>query len=153
MLLVAQAHQQPQPQAEAALLRGLRALVSKVKLQGPLFFDPHQQQQLSVAALGEGLQQQQQYYGWKDPQQRIAAALHVNFTYAWLLTLCGGIVDALLWLLRTYPFLRVSIKPYRLSSSLLWSPVSNSSDPADCSDECCRLSGAPPSSVLVEAAC
>lgn len=104
MLLLAQAQQQQQPLAEASLLRGLRALVGKVKLQGPLFFDPHQQQQLSVAALDE-LPQQQQHYGWTDPQQRIAAALHVNFTYAWLLTLCGGVVDALLWLLRTYPFM------------------------------------------------
>ncbi|CDJ44841.1 hypothetical protein, conserved [Eimeria tenella] len=117
MLLLAQDQQQQQQQqqrgSDGFLLRGLRSLVSKVKLQGPLFFDPQQQHMefAAAAAAGHGggvlhrLQQQQQQ-PWCDPQQRIAAALHVNFTYAWLLTLCGGLIDALLWLLRTYPFLR-----------------------------------------------
>ncbi|KAL8436240.1 hypothetical protein Efla_003770 [Eimeria flavescens] len=112
MLLLAQAQQQQQQQqqVEATLLRGLRALVSKVKLQGPQFFDPQrEQQQLAAAAAAEGglLQQQQLLHsGWMDPQQHFAAALHVNFTFAWLLSLCGGFIDALLWLLRSYPFLR-----------------------------------------------
>ena len=109
VLLLAQAQQQQkEQQLEATLLRGLRALVCKVKLQGPLFFDP-QQQQLGLSQQQQ--QQQQQQQGWTDPQHRISSALHVNFTYAWLLTLCGGVIDALLWLLNTYPFLRVRRRP------------------------------------------
>ncbi|XP_026191304.1 uncharacterized protein LOC34618712 [Cyclospora cayetanensis] len=79
LLLLVQEKQQSS-QSEAHLLRGLRALVSKVKLQGPLFFDPQQQQLLlqtgAVSAAADGGMQQQQEGAWADPQRRISASLH-----------------------------------------------------------------------------